>query len=164
MMKKCPMCGGSVRRTPVNHPYAEAGLPNVLLQGVERYDCDGCDELSGVAIPAIEELHRLLARMYLRVRRRLRGNEIRFLRKHLGWSGRQFAEHMNATPETVSRWESGERQMSIANQRLLLLYVASVEPVESYSVEDTEGVGEDVGCEEVAVQTIDGRWPAELSC
>ena len=142
----------------------EAGLPHVLLQGVERIECVNCDELSGVAIPRIEELHRLLARVYLHVKRRLHGNEVRFLRKYLGWSGRQFADHMSATPETISRWESGDRQMSIAHQRLLLLYVANVEPVESYSVEDTENVLEEEGCEELTVPHINGHWPTELAC
>ena len=41
-----------------------------------------------------------------RKKRRLAPEEIKFLRKSLGWAGVDFAKHMGATPETVSRWET----------------------------------------------------------
>lgn len=42
---------------------------------------------------------------------RLSAKVARFLRKYLGWSGKDFAEHMGATPETVSRWENDKEFM-----------------------------------------------------
>ena len=70
---------------------------------------------------------------------------------------------MNTTPETISRWESVDRQISVANQRLLLLYVAEVEPVQKYSVKDTEQVAGDEQYAQISVPNADGSWPAELS-
>jgi transcriptional regulator with XRE-family HTH domain len=62
--------------------------------------------------------------------------EIRFLRKHIGLSGEDFAQRMGVTRETVSRWETGANQMGAVADRLLRLLVINHEPSESYLVDD----------------------------
>lgn len=58
------------------------------------------------------------------LRRALRGVEIRFLRKHRGWSQAELARRLRVTEVTVSRWESEAPSIGIANeQRLRLLFV-----------------------------------------
>jgi putative transcriptional regulator len=37
----------------------------------------------------------------------LRGPELRFLRKHVGFKAVDLAKRLSVEPETVSRWESG---------------------------------------------------------
>jgi transcriptional regulator with XRE-family HTH domain len=63
---------------------------------------------------------------------RLSGAEVRFLRKVLGWSASDFAAHMGATPETVSRWETDTTPIGPQADRLLRLMVMTSDPVADY--------------------------------
>jgi putative zinc finger/helix-turn-helix YgiT family protein len=110
------------------------GLPHVTIKGVEVSRCEECGETE-VVIRAIESLHRVIAGALIRKRHRLAPLEIKFLRKYLGWSGSDFAQHMGTTPETVSRWENGRKPMGSAADRLLRLMVASRAPVSDYTVD-----------------------------
>ena len=132
---KCPQCRHEMVRTVENHRYAESGLPNVVLVGVEVRRCPNCGE-NMVAIPRMEELHRTLAMALIRHTSRLAPSEIRFLRKWLGLSGVDFAKHMGVTPETVSRWESVDnpKPMGGTAERLLRLAVAHGQPVDEYPI------------------------------
>lgn len=117
-----------------NYRYDMSGLPNVTLANVEISRCPKCGDYS-VAIPRMEELHRVMASAVIRKPAALTPAEIKFLRKFIGWSGVDFAKHMGTTPESVSRWESGKLAMSAAADRLLRLMVASVPQVQSYSLD-----------------------------
>jgi hypothetical protein len=108
-MKTCPLCGAAVRRARLSaYQYDESGLPNILLEGVHRVTCDGCGELDGVEIPDLKKLHRAIAHVLVHTPKRLTGAEIRFLRSHLGWSGKTFAAKQSAAP----RREPGPWQWS----------------------------------------------------
>ena len=122
---KCFGCGGEMISGPENVKYDACGLPGVTLVGVEVSRCGHCGEYE-VAIPRIEELHRVLASALVRKSARLTPAEIRFLRTTLGWSGRDLADHMGATAETVSRWEHGKALMGPQADRLLRLMVLHV--------------------------------------
>jgi len=76
---------------------------------------------------------------------RLTPNEIRFLRKWLGWSGVDFAKHMGVTPETVSRWESVDngKPMGGTAERLLRLAVAHGQPIDEYPIDMLVDVSDD---------------------
>jgi len=65
---------------------------------------------------------------------RLVPEEIRFLRKHLGWSGVDFAAHSGVKPETVSRWENGAKRMRLPLERFLRLCALALEPIDDYSI------------------------------
>jgi putative zinc finger/helix-turn-helix YgiT family protein len=80
------------------------GLPGVVLVGVPVTRCPSCGEHE-VAIPNIDELHRVLALHVVEQSGRLTGAEIKFLRKVLDYSGAKFAQLVGASPVTVSRWE-----------------------------------------------------------
>ena len=121
-MKKCPKCRGEMQVTPGEHPYRESGLPYVYLLNVPIATCTQCGERT-VGIPRMEELHRVIAESVARRPARLGGAEIRFLRTHLGWSGKECAERMGVTPETRSRWENGHSAPEIGHERLLRLAV-----------------------------------------
>lgn len=130
---KCPVCRSQMTSRKGNHRYAECGLPNVVLVDLEIRECPKCGERAPV-IPNIEDLHRTLAVSVVQEPGRLTPQEIRFLRKWLGWSSADFAEQMGVDPATVSRWESVERPqtMSTAAERLLRLRVAYGQQVDSY--------------------------------
>ena len=132
----CDECGAkaSVERHAVRR-YELGGLPHVELHGVEVMHCDACGK-STVAIPRLAQLHRVLAHGFVTQARMLAPVEIRFLRKHVGLSGSDFAQRMGVTRETVSRWESGAQAMGAVADRLLRLFVLTHEPSESYAVDD----------------------------
>ena len=137
----CVSCGHAMNTRRENYQYTASGLPHVTLVGVEVSRCPRCGETE-VAIPRIEDLHRAIARTLIEQRARLIAPEIRFLRKHLGWSGVDFAAHMGATPETVSRWEKGAVPLGAASDRLLRLMVASKTPGRDYSLATLKDIDE----------------------
>jgi putative zinc finger/helix-turn-helix YgiT family protein len=128
---RCPTCDGELTITHGRHHYTASGLPNVYLHGVETRSCAACGTCD-VAIPGLLRLHRALALSFAKKRARLTGAEIRFLRKHLGWSGVDFARSFGVTAETVSRWENEKEQMGAAAERLLRVLSVREQPVESY--------------------------------
>jgi putative zinc finger/helix-turn-helix YgiT family protein len=114
---KCIECGDKVTTSRENFRHEALGLP-VTLVGVEVSRCAACG-LSEVSIPALEGLHRTIAVTLVTKTARLCGPEIRFLRKQLGWSGAELAEHLGITRETVSRWEQGSAPIGATADRLL---------------------------------------------
>lgn len=119
---KCLECGTPMKMRKENHRYEECGLKHVTLVGVEVSRCVACGNYE-VAIPRVEELHRLLAKVLIEKRTRFTGDEVRFLRKNLGWSGTDFARHMGVAEETVSRWENDAAPIGPQADRLLRLLV-----------------------------------------
>lgn len=135
---KCINCGSNLKGTRGTHRYTESGLSYVTLLNVEIRECASCGERE-VVIPRLEQLHRMIARAVSRSPQPLKPEEIRFLRKWLGYSTADFALTMGVTPETVSRWESqtagkGYRIPDTA-ERLLRLLVANQEPAEKYPID-----------------------------
>jgi len=110
-----------------NYLYRESGLTHVTLVGIEVTRCARCGEHEAV-IPKIQQLHEAIAAALSRKAARLLPEEVRFLRKHLGWSGGDFAAHLGVSRETVSRWETGAAAMGPIAERLLRLATATREP------------------------------------
>jgi len=133
---KCVHCSGVIKSTRGAHRYTESGLSNVTLLNVELRHCSECGERE-VVIPRIEELHRIIARTVATGQSRLNPEQIRFLRKWLGWSSVDFALMMGVRPETVSRWEHKGTgyQMPATAERLLRLMVANQDPVTKYPID-----------------------------
>lgn len=96
--------------------------------------CPACGEYE-VVIPRLEELHALIATAIIQEPARLTDDEIRYLRKFLGWSGADFARMIGAKPETVSRWETGTAAMGVQADRLRRLMVAHLKPVQDYGAD-----------------------------
>jgi len=128
---KCLKCGSELRSSKENHRYTESGLDNVILEGVEVRRCSNCGEWE-VVIPRLAELHRAIARRVATERSLLQPQEIRFLRKYLGYSGVDFASAIGVAPETISRWENGDRDMSRVAELLLRTWALHKEPLASY--------------------------------
>jgi putative zinc finger/helix-turn-helix YgiT family protein len=132
----CDECNApaAVERSAIRR-YDAGGLPHIELHGVEVTRCGSCGAES-VAIPRIAQLHRALASIFVTQHRMLAPIEIRFLRKHIGLSGADFAQRMGVARETVSRWETGASTIGAVADRLLRLLVVTHEPSESYAVDD----------------------------
>lgn len=129
---KCSLCGSpDTHNGREVHLYRECGLPNVVLVGVEIRRCRNCGEYA-VKIPNILGLHRVIATTLSGKASRMTGDEVKFLRKYLGYTGVDFGRQMNVTAETVSRWETGHGPIGVLADRLLRSMVLSQQPVTSY--------------------------------
>ncbi len=133
---KCDECGGPMTVEPnAVRRYDLGGLPHVELHGVEVMRCTACGSET-IAIPRVAQLHRVLANRFVNQHRMLAPVEIRFLRKHIGLTGADFAQKMGVARETVSRWETGSNPIGALADRLLRMLVVHHEPSESYVVDD----------------------------
>jgi putative zinc finger/helix-turn-helix YgiT family protein len=152
-----------MRTARENYLYKESGLPNVTLVGIEVHRCPHCGEHEAV-IPKIEELHRVIATTTARKAPRLAREEIRLLRKYLGWSGGDFAEHMGVSPETVSRWENGSAPMGATAERLLRLAALTLEPTSDYSLDILKDVAQrKPAAQRLQMRVYRGSWNAEAA-
>lgn len=131
---KCDSCGSQMKSGRENYLYTACGLDSVTLLNVEVRRCPECGEYEA-AIPRMDELHRLIAQEVASKGPRLTPQEVRFLRKYLGFSGVDFAATLDVTPETVSRWETGKKQMSSVAERALRLMVFVRDPISEYPLE-----------------------------
>ena len=147
----CDECGGAaiVERNAIRR-YDVGGLPHVELHGIEVTRCRQCGKES-IAIPRLAQLHRAIAEAFVRQRRMLAPPEIRFLRKHVGLSGSDFAQLMGVARETVSRWETGAQPMGTVADRLLRMLVVTHEASESYAVDELlRGLSDEAAPERLA--------------
>lgn len=135
---KCIQCGHVMTTKRENAPYT--ALPGAVLVGVSVSRCPSCGEYE-VAIPAIDELNRVLAQAVIRKRERLAGGELRFLRSYLGYSGTDFAKLIGSDPATVSRWESGKQQLGHHTDLLVRALVVLEKRVDEYPIDTFATVG-----------------------
>ena len=123
---ECTNCGEWV--TPERRDYRdeESGLSNVILQGVEVADCPNCGN-SDVIIPRMAKIHRAIAQALANSPARLTGEQLRFLRKHLGLSGEQLGRYLHTDRTKISKWERGEDRIGPATDRLVRLLAAALD-------------------------------------
>jgi transcriptional regulator with XRE-family HTH domain len=89
--------------------YYESGLDNVQLINVPIWVCP--NKHQEIEIPAVTQLHELLAYLIIRKPASLTGPEVRFLRRRIGIQAKEFAEKIGLTPVTLSRFENGHRRI-----------------------------------------------------
>ena len=133
---KCPECRESeLRSRRENHRYDESGLSGVVLEDIEVRRCPKC-AAQFVSIPRMAQLHRAIALALIRKQERLTPAEIRYLRKSLGWSQKDFAKQLHVAPETANRWEreKSPKPMEDGYELALRLAVAVGEQITEYEV------------------------------
>src|SRR5258708_25492655 len=123
---ECTNCGKGVTPERRNYRYAESGLSNLILQGIEVADCPNCGN-SDVIIPRMAKIHRAIAQALANSPVRLTGEQLRFLRKHLGLSGDQLGRYLHTDRTKISKWERGEDRIGPATDRLVRLLVAALD-------------------------------------
>lgn len=136
----CIDCGHRLKVSRETVLYQQSGLPGVRLRNVEVRRCGSCG-YSEQVIDRIEKLHQMIAHHVAVKKAKLTTDEVRFLRKWLGWDRGAFAQQMDVTPETVSRWETGSMVMSGTAERLLRLMVLTRQPKQDYTLEMLKDVG-----------------------
>ena len=107
---------------------ADPGIPfRVTIENAVRAWRDPeSGRIVATSIPAFEELVAQLAIFRAHLPWKLRGDEIRFLRRVLDKSGKDFAKAIGLKPETLSRCEHGRQPLGEQTERLLRLYVVEM--------------------------------------
>lgn len=158
---KCD-CGATMTSARENYSYTASGLPYVTIKGVEVRRCPACGEHE-VVIPKIEQLHQCIAQAVVSKKSRLTPAEMKYLRKHLGWSGADFARHMGVAPETVSRWENGREPMGGVADRLLRLMVVTQTPKRDYAIKALAELEDEASPTRIKVSADRQGWHSELA-
>lgn len=157
-MRKCIECGASaLKKTTETLSFNDV----VEVEGIV-YTCQKCGHrYEGFA--RVEELSREVAHHIARREERLSPEEVRFLRKYLGYSSRDLAAFLDVTPETVSRWESktSPMQMQLSTEKFLRMMALVEKPVADYGL-DRAGSTEKRAARPV-FRERSGRWTAEAA-
>ena len=148
----------ALKKTKITHKYKECGLENVTLIGVEYHRCDKCGE-EYFGYGNIEKLHEAIANVLLRKKDFLTGQEVRFLRKHLGYSGAVFAKIIGYDDATLSRLETDAQPITKAFDRLVRFTVAAKIPDRNYDLHDQILKGEGMKFDRIELtSTTHGDW------
>ena len=122
--RRCTECGASQHEECCRTEYPESGLDNVELHNVPVWVCE--NHHRELVIPAVTQLHELLAHMIIRKPAPLNGHEIRFLRKRLAMPATEFARRIALSPVHLSRLENGRRGISKPYDLLIRLGCAAL--------------------------------------
>ncbi|ATU94380.1 helix-turn-helix domain-containing protein [Phyllobacterium zundukense] len=99
------------------HHYTESGLTNVYISGIAvELDDDG-DET--ITIPAINELHHIIALGIVSHSKGISGDELRFLRTEMGLTQSELAKLVHRDKQSIGRWERGEVELDSSAEALI---------------------------------------------
>lgn len=158
-MMKCVMCDNlhSLKGKRAKMKYKECGLDNVTLYGVECFKCNRCgEEYTGYGDQ--EQLHAVIAGALISKKGKLTGEEVRFLRTYLGYSGAYFAKLTGYRKETISRFENNKHAIPIPFDRLVRSLVANKLPDRRYDLHELwlNEAGESFSRIEISAEK--GKW------
>ncbi len=123
----CPACGNKLKKNIKDYRYIESGLDNIILKGINVYECPECGE-SMAGIRNVEGLHKAIAMSLIKKSGLLNGREVRFLRKEMGLNAKRFAALLGVDPVSVSRWENQKTDIGITNDKLIrMLFIQRIE-------------------------------------
>lgn len=93
-------------------------MPNVVLQGVELIRCGKCKNEDAI-IPRVNGLMRIVALAVVSKPYRLRGEDVRFLRKYLKTTNDEFARLIHIDKTNLSKWENNHDKIGPQSDRLI---------------------------------------------
>jgi putative zinc finger/helix-turn-helix YgiT family protein len=124
LVEVCSQCGGKARTKTDQYAYRESGLDNVTLIGIDLIECGNCGNKDPV-IPHINELRSVIAEALISKPARLSGRELRYLRKYLELSAREFSKLIHVDPSTLSKWENGEDKVGPQSDLVVRALIAA---------------------------------------
>lgn len=100
-----------------SHHYTECGLGNVFIDGLETFRDDDGDEV--ITIPAVNELHKVIALGIVSHEHGMSGEELRFLRTEMGLTQAELGSLVHHDKQSVGRWERGEFEVDGAAETII---------------------------------------------
>ncbi|NHB94026.1 helix-turn-helix domain-containing protein [Photorhabdus cinerea] len=106
--------------------YVESGLSNIWLEnGFQQEITDGEVYIS---IDNLDELHRLISKVLVSLKRPLSAEEMRFLRIEMNMSQKLLSNLLGVDIQTIARWEKGQSSIPrVADVALRSLYAESID-------------------------------------
>ena len=125
-MKKaqCSSCGAEARIVRGDYEFRETGLRDLILVDIELIKCGKCGNVDPI-LSHLDELMHVAAVAILQKPYRLRGEELRFLRKHSDLSQEEFAKLLRVNKTTLSKWENNEDPIGLQSDLLARAIVIS---------------------------------------
>ena len=113
-MKKpeCSNCGAEARIVRGDYEFKETGLRDIVLLDIQLIKCGKCRNVDPI-LSGVDDLMELIAVAILQKQFRLSGEELRFLRKHIGLSQEEFSKLLHVDKTTLSKWENNEHPIGI---------------------------------------------------
>jgi DNA-binding transcriptional regulator YiaG len=96
--------------------YVNSGLDNVYLIGVKCFVCNSCGAQSA-EIPSLVHLLSAIGRELVAKSSPLTGKQVRFLRKRLQKSSKDFARFISMTPQRLATLENEDGNADVAAGR-----------------------------------------------
>lgn len=124
---KCPICNSEMECNQESYHYIESGLENIYLDGIDGFRCSCGEEI--INIPAMPELHYLIALELIKKKSLLGNREIRFLRKNMGLTGIILSKYIGVDNATLSRWENNVQTIDKSHDRLLRLIYSNIKGI-----------------------------------
>lgn len=165
MRHLCSICETPMERARGDYPFPESGLSGVVLRDIQLLKCPKCGAIDPI-IPRFKHLFYFLARLVLKKESILCGEEIHFLRLHLGMNAKEFADLVGVDKSTLSRWEHDRQRISPTNDRLIRLIVYSLmkqQPLNELKRLIHIEHPEDHTCAKFIVEERDGEYHAEIA-
>ena len=125
-MDVCSKCGGRIEEARALEQYEPKNLGIsgvVLINAAEEERCRQCDEAESILIPNLQGLLASIALSRIKHPLKLRGDEIRFLRKAMELTGSELAKKIGVLKYTISRNENDIEPMSPEREKILRLFV-----------------------------------------
>lgn len=120
-IRNCYECGRRMVGRRENYPYTEVGLKSVTLTNVLVFHCS-CGAIVA-ELPAVGQLHFLIAFDLLRKKTILSGEEARYMRKWVGYSATELADTTGYSKTIISKWENDKKPIGKEADRLLRLVI-----------------------------------------
>lgn len=99
------------------HHYTESGLLNVYISGIAVEVDDDGDQI--ITIPAVNELHHVIATAIVSHAKGMRGEELRFLRSEMGLTQAELATLVHRDKQSIGRWERNEIEIDSSAEALV---------------------------------------------
>ena len=123
--------------------YTECGLDNVFIEGIGVRVDDSGEEV--LYIPAVNELHKTIARGIVESESAMSGQELRFLRTMMGFTQAELARHVHHDAQSVARWEKNRTPIQAASE--IVVRLLAVEKL---------NLGERGSIEQIAARCVPG--------
>ncbi|WP_434729888.1 helix-turn-helix domain-containing protein [Rhizobium binae] len=101
----------------IDHHYTESGLKNVVISGIPVEVDDDGDEI--ITIPAVNELHHMIALGIVNHSKGISGDELRFLRTEMGLTQSELSALVHRDKQSIGRWERGEVEIDSSAEALI---------------------------------------------
>jgi len=121
---QCSNCGAQARIVRGDYDFKETGLRDLVVLDIELIKCGKCGNVDPVLFQ-VDELMHIAAVAILQKPYRLRGEELRFLRKHMDLSQDEFARLLRVNKTTPSKWENNEDPIGLQSDLLARAIVIS---------------------------------------